>query len=291
MGIGDVAFGGSGAAPLAQPGLEHGFTGTLRAFADAGKMNPRHVRVLVVALVPVVVEPKGVEPAERAEVAGAFVHVALGVVVVHVLHGRPAHAEGADEAQPTGPRDESGGDESAVEDEQRDGFDADEAVVAGVERFQQRLGGAVEVGGGCGPEARAKGKDEIADRDAEPETAGQDVVEGPVFPEAAVAFEVVVEGFVVGAVADVVAEVTLAKEVKRCGEKEREDGADGVVEGAVGVEQAVLRFVQHQVGGVHHEGVGQGEEGCPWPEREVAGGEQQADQQEELTGGDEQVEP
>ena len=254
-------------------------------------MNPRHVRMFVVALVPVVVEPKGVEPAERAEVAGAFVHVALGVVVVHVLHGGPAHAEGTDEAQPTGPGDESGGDESAVEDEQRDGFDADEPVVAGIERLQQRLGGTVEVGGGCGPETRAEGEDEIADRDAEPEAAGEDVVEGPVFPEAAVALEVVVEGFVVGAVAHVVSEVALAKKVERRGEKEREHGADGVVERAVRMEQAVLRFVQHQVGGVHHEGVADGEEGNPWPERDVAGREQQSDQEDELAGGDEQVEP
>lgn len=248
MGIGDVAFGGGGTAPLAQPGLEHGFTGTLRAFADAGKMNPRHVRVLVVALVPVVIEPKGVEPAERAEVAGAFVHVALGVVVVHVLHGRPAHAEGADEAQPTRPGNESGGDESAVEQEQGDGFEADEAVVAGIERLQQRLGRAIKAGGVGGPETRAEGEDEVADRDAEPEAAGEDVVEGPVFPEAAVALEVVIEGFVVGAVADVVSEVALAKEVEGRGEKEREHGADGVVEPAVRVEQAVLGFVQHQVG-------------------------------------------
>ena len=109
------------------------------------------------------------------------------------------------------------------------------------------------------------------------------------FPELAFAFEVEVEGLVVGAVPEVVADVALAEEVERGGEEEGQKNSDGIVDGAARVEDSVLGLVEHGVGGVHDEGVGDGERGKPRPEGDGGGGVEDGEHGGGLERGDAQV--
>ena len=156
-------------------------------------------------------------------------------------------------------------DEESVEGEDGDGLDADGAHVAGVEGFEQGAGGAVPGGEAGGEEFWVECGDGVSQHDNEPKKSRENAVELEVFPDLALAFEVEVEGLVVGTVAQVVADVALAEKVEGGGEEQRQDNTDSFVYRAAGMEQSVFGLVEHGVGGVHDEGVGCAEEEEPRP--------------------------
>ena len=86
MGIGDLPIGGFWPVPLVDPGAPHRFARGDGTAVELREVDPRHVGLLVVALMPIMVEPEGIEPTEGAEVARAFVDIAWRVVVMHILH-------------------------------------------------------------------------------------------------------------------------------------------------------------------------------------------------------------
>ena len=65
------------------------------------------------------------------------------------------------------------------------------------------------------------------------------------------AIKVKIKGFIVGTIAQVVADVALADQVERGGEKQSHDDAGGVVEAAVREKDAVFGFVDDRVDRVH----------------------------------------
>ncbi len=73
------------------------------------------------------------------------------------------------------------------------------------------------------------------------------------------------------------------------GEEERECGSGEIVELAVGVEESVLGFVEHGVGGVHQQRVGDGE-GGQGPAVCKSGGGEEGEKDYHLDGGDDEVE-
>ncbi len=276
MGIGEMFAGEPGAAPHAQIGAPEGLGRGVRA-GEPGEVRPRHGRVEVMVEVPVMMQPEQVEGAPDADVDCAAVDIARGAVVVDVLEGGPEEAEAAEHGEPPQRRDVEAIDQRAVEEEDQRGFEADAWKGAWVEGFLQRCGGPVEARARTGQPRRVQQGGQVAQHDDQPEEAGEDAVELEVFPRRAVAGEIEIEGFVVGAVAEVMAEVTLAAEGEGAGKEQREHGAGPVVHGLAGVEKVVFGLVAQGVAGGHHQGVGEGKQTHGRPGFDASGGPEQGE--------------
>ena len=125
-----------GAAPHAQVGGEDAAAFAVVFGGDFREIHPWHGGLRVVVAMPVVVEPEGIEPFPGSEVSCALEHIALGAEVVDVLQGGPEDAEAADEQKVFPCRCSPEPDPCAVEQENGNGLQADEAEIARVERIE-----------------------------------------------------------------------------------------------------------------------------------------------------------
>ena len=65
----------------------------LRAFVDAGQIDPRDRRMHVMMQVPVVIKPKPIDKEKGAKITGPLLHVPNRAEVVRVLHRGPDKTE------------------------------------------------------------------------------------------------------------------------------------------------------------------------------------------------------
>lgn len=230
-------------------------------------MNPGDCGVFVVGFVPVVVEPEGVDRAEEEEVSCAAGDVAFGAEVVDILHGGPHEAESGVEGDVVAERNGKEMHDGDVEGDGGGAFEPDEAGVAGVDGFEKGGGGAIDGDVAFDAEVLAvenEGGDDgdrVAEDDEKVVEAGEDAEPDEPFPDEVVAFEVEIEGFVVGTVSEVVADVALADEMEGGWEEKGHEDAGDLVGAGVWEEHGVLGFVDDGVDGVHEDAEGGGEEG------------------------------
>lgn len=95
----DTFVGEFRAAPHADVGGEEAAAFAIVVGGDLREVDPWDGGAGMVVAVPVVVEPKGIEPFPGAEVSGAFEDIALGAEVMDVLEGGPEDAEAAEEGE------------------------------------------------------------------------------------------------------------------------------------------------------------------------------------------------
>src|SRR2546422_3220775 len=204
----------SGAAPLAQIGREQVST-RLVPVRHEGQVYPRQCRLHVVVQVPIVIEPDEVEQMKGLQVHRAFLDVAHGAVVVRVLHRGPGESE-AEHYRKVGEKgDLPEIDHRGMQQDRDQCLDPDQAAILRIERLQKCLGGPIE--------ARVAGRydrgfeyhHEIRRANQHPEHSRQGSIELQVFPEAVIALEIQIEGFIVRAIADVVADVSLSNQDRK----------------------------------------------------------------------------
>jgi hypothetical protein len=123
-----------------------------------------------------------------------------------------------------------------------------------------------------------------------PEHARERAVELQAFPETALALEIQIERLVIAAIADVVPEMPLPDEMKRRGKEQGEDRSDEIVQAAMGMQDTVLGFMQHGIGGIHHDAISEGEECHHPPQRDQTGRPENGEHQAHLHHGDSQIE-
>lgn len=176
----------------------------------------------------------------------------------------------------------------AVKEENKRGLNLDQAEIFWIQRLLKRGGGTVQLRFVRQP-IRADDGDEIAQDNHQPEKAGENAVELNPFPHGTFTFKIQIERFVVGAISQMMANMSLSAELEGSREKERYDGAGDVVDRFVRMKDIVLGFVAEGIACIHHESIDDGEErDCP-PALHLAGCPKQRRTGEDHQGGQSDV--
>jgi len=147
--------------------------------------------------VPVMVQPDTVHGLPESQVSRATRDVALGAVVMNVLHRRPHEAEAKIHERVAPRRNVKAQDKQRVERNDSQTFELDEPTIRWIKRFHERGRGAIEIPilfiGGKGEEQ----EDDIPQYNDNPVTAAENPVEDKATPQSMITFEVQIEGLVV----------------------------------------------------------------------------------------------
>src|SRR5262249_7584011 len=99
---------------------------------------------------------------------------------------------------------------------------------------------------------RRKDEHHIARDDEQPIDAGENPVPGEAFEYSIVTSDIEVERLVVRTILSMMPDVSLPQEMKRRGEKERQENSTSVVDRSASKQHPVMRLVDRRVNGVHH---------------------------------------
>lgn len=183
-------------------------------------MDPGNGGIFVMSEVPVVVEPDEIERCKDPEVACAASDVAFSAVMVDVLHGRPGKTEGGVEDAVIQEWNLQEVNDGGVQTDCGETFEADPEAVFRIERFHEGFGGTIDFPKRFGARVRPEEKDDVTEDNQKPIKAGENSVKSGDAPPPVVVLEIEVEGFVIGTIAEVMAEMTLTNEMERGGKKQ-----------------------------------------------------------------------
>src|SRR6185437_6212801 len=220
-----MLFGPSRAAPHSEIGQGKKSSPLRVSIVQGGQVDPRDGGVLMMRAMPIVIEPDRVQGAEYPEISCAARDMALGAIMVDVLHRRPHESETAIHRQVVPYRNSKEPDDRHVQHDRRASFQANPSQIRRIERLDERSRCPIDFDMIIDLEAapieneRREYRDPIADHDQQIVQAGQDAHPNRPFPNHVVPLEIKVKGFVIGAVSEMMTDVTLAEQMKGRREK------------------------------------------------------------------------